>query len=154
MTTGNEATGLTPERIQFTAEPLQWTEAIAGVAAPLIADGSVESGYVDAVVETARKMGPYFDFGKGIAVPHARPEAGVNRIALSFLRTRTPVLLLDDEEHPIDLFIMLAATDSSSHLQVLQGLATVLTDNAAVEALKAAQHPEEVLAIFGETNKS
>lgn len=154
MTNGNGAGGLTPGRIQFTDEALSWREAVARVAEPLIADGSIEPGYVDSVIATAEKMGPYFDFGKGIAVPHARPEAGVHKVALSFLRTRTPVLLLDDEGHPIDLFLMLAATDSSSHLTVLKGLTSVLIDNSAVAALKAATTADEVLAVFGETGNT
>lgn len=150
MTTGNEAVGLTAERIQFTDEPLAWRDALAKVAEPLIADGTIEPSYVDAVIETAERMGPYFDFGKGVAMPHARPEGGVNRIGLSFLRTRTPVLLLDDDKHPIELFIMLAATDSSSHLTVLKGLAGVLTDSTKVAALKNATTADEVLAVFDE----
>ena len=98
----------------------------------------------------AEEKGPYFDLGRGIAMPHARPEAGVNQMALSFLRTRKPVLLLDREDHAIDVFIMLAAVDNKSHLGVLQMLAGVLTDAGRVEDLKAATSPEEVLAIFGE----
>lgn len=66
------------------------------------------------------------------------------------MRTRKPVLLLDREDHAIDVFIMLAAVDNKSHLGVLQMLAGVLTDAGRVEDLKAATSPEEVLAIFGE----
>lgn len=148
--TGNDATGLTAERVQFADSPLSWREAIALVAQPLIQDGTVEPSYADSVVATALKMGPYFDFGRGIAMPHARPEGNVAAVGLSFLRVRQPVLLLDDEKHPIDVFIMLAAPDDSSHLAVLKNLAGVLTDPTAVEAMKAATTPGEVLSVFGQ----
>lgn len=150
MTAGNEATGLTADRIQFTDESLPWRDAVAKVAEPLVADGTVEPSYVTSVIETAEKMGPYFDFGRGVAMPHARPEGGVNAVGLSFLRTRTPVLLLDDEKHPIELFIMLAAPDDSSHLKVLKNLAGVLTDPDKVAALKEATTADAVLAVMGQ----
>ncbi|MGL5405266.1 MAG: PTS sugar transporter subunit IIA [Propionibacteriaceae bacterium] len=142
--------GITASRIQFTDEELTWQDAMKRVAEPLIADGTVEPSYVDAVIATAEKMGPYFDFGRGIAMPHARPDNNVNAVGVSFLRTRTPVLLLDDEKHPIEVFIMLAATDNSSHLTALKQIAGVLTDTNKVAALKTATTPDEVLALMGQ----
>lgn len=150
--TGKDATGLTPARVQFTDDELSWRDAIRQVAAPLVADGSIDEAYVDDVIATAEKMGPYFDFGRGIAMPHARPEGHVRQVALSFLRTRTPVLLLDDPKHPIEVFILLAATDDSSHLTVLKGLAGVLTDPETVAALKDATTPDQVLALMGQNH--
>ncbi|MFT4297022.1 MAG: PTS sugar transporter subunit IIA [Micropruina sp.] len=144
------SSGLTEERIQFTDEALDWKTAVRRCGAPLVEQGAVESSYVEAVIETAQKMGPYFDLGKGIAMPHARPEAGANAQALAMLRTRTPVLLLDQADHAIDVFIMLAATDTNSHLAMLQKLAGVLTDDARVERMKAATTAAEVLAVFDE----
>ncbi|MGJ3509296.1 PTS sugar transporter subunit IIA [Enemella sp. A6] len=139
---------LTLERIDITDEVMDWKQAIARCAEPLLADGSIEDRYVEAVYTTAEKMGPFFDFGKGVAVPHARPEEGTNAVALSLLRTRTPVLLLDREDHPIEVWILLAATDAESHVDVLRSLATVLTDDEKVAALKNAETPEEILAVF------
>ncbi|NLT31175.1 MAG: PTS sugar transporter subunit IIA [Propionibacterium sp.] len=142
------ASTLTPDRIDITDEVMDWKQAIARCAAPLLADGSIEQRYVEAVYTTAEKMGPFFDFGKGIAVPHARPEEGANAVALSLLRTRTPVLLLDQEDHPIEVWVLLAATDPDSHVDVLRTLAMVLTDDDKVAALKSAETKEDILAVF------
>ncbi|MFT3942552.1 MAG: PTS sugar transporter subunit IIA [Ancrocorticia sp.] len=140
---------LAASRIQFTDEELDWKSAIRLAGKPLVDEGAITDAYIEDAIRIAEEKGPYFDLGRGIAMPHARPEAGVNQMALSFLRTRKPVLLLDREDHAIDVFIMLAAVDNKSHLGVLQMLAGVLTDAARVEDLKAATTPEEVLAIFG-----
>lgn len=142
------ASTLTVDRIEITDDNLEWREAIARCAAPLLADGSIEERYLDAIYATAEKMGPFFHLGKGIAVPHARPEEGANAVALSLLRTRTPVLLLDRDDHPIDVWILLAATDADSHVDVLRNLAMVLTDDDKVAALKSATRPEEILEVF------
>ncbi len=141
---------LAASRIQFTDEELDWRSAIRLAGQPLIEEGAVTANYVEDAIRIAEEKGPYFDLGRGIAMPHARPEAGVNNIALSYLRTRTPVLLLDREDHPIEVFIMLAAVDNKSHLGVLRTLAGVLTDAGKVADLKEATTPEQVLAIFGE----
>ena len=58
--------------------------------------------------------------------------------------------LLDRDDHPIDIFIMLAATDSSTHLEMLQRLAVVLIDDEKVDRLKSATAPEDVVAVFSE----
>lgn len=143
---------LTPQRIQFTDEPLAWREAVRLAAQPLVDDGTVEPGYVDAIIATAEKMGPYFDFGRGVAMPHARGEGLVHSPALAMLRTRTPVLLLDDPKHPIDVFLVLAAPDNTSHLSILKTLAGVLTDPDRVEALKVATQADTVVEIIDGEN--
>ncbi|MEL4358220.1 MULTISPECIES: PTS sugar transporter subunit IIA [unclassified Luteococcus] len=145
----NPATPLLPSRVQFSDQALTWREAVALAAQPLIADGAIEPGYVEAIIATAEEMGPYFDFGRGVAMPHARGEGLVHSPALSFLRTRTPVLLLDDPAHPIEVFLLLATPDNTSHLSMLRTLAGVLTDPGQVEAMKAATTPDDVVAILG-----
>lgn len=141
---------LAASRIQFTDEELDWRSAIRLAGKPLLDEGAVTENYIEDAIRIAEEKGPYFDLGRGIAMPHARPEAGVNQIALSYLRTRTPVLLLDREDHPIEVFIMLAAVDNKAHLGVLRMLAGVLTDADKVVELKDATTPEQVLAIFGD----
>lgn len=143
---------LTASRIQFTDEQLDWRSAIRLVGQPLVDEGAVTPGYVDAAIAIAEDKGPFYDLGKGIAMPHARPEAGANEIGLSLLRTRQPVLLLDREDHPIDIFIMLSATDPNTHIDVLRQLAGILTDDDAVAALKSATTPDAVLDVFAGNN--
>ncbi len=140
---------LSPSRVQFAQKILDWRSAIRLVGAPLVAEGVVEPNYLDEVINTAKKMGPYFDLGKGVAMPHARPEAGVHEIGISLLKVDPVVHLLDLEDHPIEIFIMLAATDANSHLDVLRELAQVLMVPEQLQALKDAATTDDVLAVFG-----
>lgn len=141
---------LPESRVQFADGPMEWRDAVRLAAAPLVADGVITEGYVDAAIAIAEEKGPFYDLGKGIAMPHARPEAGANAIGLAFLRCPQPVNLLDREDHPIEIFIMLAATDPNTHLEMLQRLAGVLIDDDRVAKLKAATTPAEVTAVFAE----
>ncbi|TPW71576.1 PTS sugar transporter subunit IIA [Schumannella sp. 10F1B-5-1] len=139
---------LTPERIQFAENVDGWRTAVEQVAAPLLADGSIEPGYVTAMTDSIANGGTYIDLGFGIALAHARPEAGVNRTGLSYLRVTPAVLLNDEAAHPIDLFLCLAATDPSGHLETMQELAGLLTDAEQRDALLAATTPAEVSAVI------
>lgn len=144
---------LTSDMINITDEELEWREAIEKVAEPLLDKGKVEKNYVEAMIKNVEDLGAYIHVGKGIAIPHARPENGVNEIGMSFLRTKTPVLLLDQEEHKIDIFICIAAIDNKTHLKALSQLTKILGDSEKLEILKKAETVEEIENILTEGEK-
>lgn len=136
---------LTPDRIRFADDVDSWRTAIDLVAEPLLGDGTITTGYVDAVRSAiAAPGGTYIDLGFGFALAHARPESGVVRPGLSYLRVRPSVDLADDAGHPIDVFLLLAATDSAEHVQTMQELAMLLTDEDARTRLLEAVNPVDV----------
>jgi PTS system ascorbate-specific IIA component len=141
---------LTKEMINFTDESLKWRDAIIKGSQPLVDSKRIEDRYVDAMIKNVEEVGTYIHIGKGIAIPHARPEAGVKEIGMSFLRTRTPVLLLDKEEHQIDIFITIAAIDNQAHLKALSHLTKLLSDKTKLQLLKAAETAEQIIEIIKE----
>jgi PTS system ascorbate-specific IIA component len=141
---------LTKEMINFTDESLKWRDAIIKGSQPLVDSKRIEGRYVDAMIKNVEEVGTYIHIGKGIAIPHARPEAGVKEIGMSFLRTRTPVLLLDKEEHQIDIFITIAAIDNQAHLKALSHLTKLLSDKTKLQLLKAAETAEQIIEIIKE----
>jgi mannitol/fructose-specific phosphotransferase system IIA component (Ntr-type) len=146
---------LTADRVRFADDVTSWQQAVDLVTEPLVADGSITTGYVEAVkASIAGPGGTYIDLGFGIALAHARPEQGVVRPGLSSLRVRPSVLLADDPAHPIDLFLCLAATDSSGHMRTMQELATLLTDDDARARLLAATTSADVTAAISKTGQN
>ncbi|TFE01579.1 BglG family transcription antiterminator [Jeotgalibacillus salarius] len=141
---------LTENNIHFTDEPIDWRTAIKKAAEPLVETDAVEPRYVDAMIGNVEKSGAYIHIGKGIAIPHARPDAGVNKVGMSFLRTREPVRLLDQEEHQIDIFVCLAAIDNEAHLKALAHLTKLLGNNETLQAIKDADSAEKVINIIKE----
>ncbi|SDY11183.1 BglG family transcription antiterminator [Salimicrobium album] len=144
------STLLTEDMIHFTDEELEWRESIRKVSYPLVKTNKIQNDYVEAMIKNVEEIGTYIHIGKGIAIPHARPEAGVNNLGMSFLRTRTPVKLLGKEDHKIDIFICLAAIDSDAHLRALAQLTRLLGDDVKLEALKAAESSQQVIEIIKE----
>lgn len=135
---------LREERVLFEAVPT-WREAVSRAAAPLLADGSITPGYVQQVIENiAAPGGTYMDLGFGVALAHARPEAGVEATALSLLVLPEPVQLADDPAHPVSLIFLLGAVDGDEHRAVMAQLARVLVSAPAREQLAAAGTYDEV----------
>lgn len=137
---------LTTDTLLFADDVGGWRDAIERVSAPLLTNGAITRGYVDAMIESIAAGGTYIDLGYKIALAHTRPERGVVATGLSALWVRPDVLLNDEAEHPIALFFCLAAVDDSSHLATMAQLAQLLTDDAARESLLAATDTATALA--------
>ena len=76
----------------------------------------------------------------------ARPETGVVATSLSVLHVGEPFLLADDEAHPIVTMFCLAAQDANAHIDLMQALASLLTDAGRLAAMNAAGDADELAA--------
>ncbi|MGY3779648.1 BglG family transcription antiterminator [Isobaculum melis] len=139
---------LTKDMIQLTDQKLNWEAAIQLAAVPLVTQEKVTPAYVEAMIQKVKEFGAFIHIGKGIALPHARPEDGVNKVGMSLLKVEEPVLLLDDEKHPITIFICLAAIDNQLHLKALASLTRILSNQENLAQLLAATTIEEIIAVI------
>ena len=139
---------LTKEKIRFTNKELSWQEAIELAAQPLLDKHEIEERYIKAIIDKVEAFCPYIDLGLGIALPHARPEEGVKKLGMSFLRCEHPVKLMDDVKHEIKLFIVLAAIDNETHLRALSTLTKILSNKERLSQLLAATDAAEVEQIL------
>ncbi|WNX84549.1 PTS sugar transporter subunit IIA [Agathobaculum sp. NTUH-O15-33] len=124
---------ITEKDIRIGVRAEGWENAIRKAAAPLLENGAIEQSYIDAMVESVHKNGPYYVLSKGLALAHARPECGVNRLALQFTTLEPGVAFGAGDNDPVRLIITLAATDNDSHLDLLGELADVLMDDGRLE---------------------
>lgn len=147
---------LTADKIHFTDASVDWREAIRLTAKPLEDQNYITQDYVQAMIDRVVEIGPFIHVGKGIAIPHARPEQGVEKLGMSLLRFKEPVLLLDQQEHAIDMFICLSAIDNKMHLRALTELTSFLVNEESLQRLKDATTAEEIIAMMqkkGEDDK-
>lgn len=129
--------------IQIGLQATDWEEAIRKAAKPLLEDGAIETTYVEGIISSVRENGPYFVLSKGFALAHARPELGVNRLALNFATFDPPVSFGVGENDPVSLIVTLAATDANSHLDLLAELAGILVEEGRMQKMFHAKSPEE-----------
>lgn len=130
-----------------------WQEAVKLAVEPLIESGAVQPQYYDAIVESTEEYGPYYILMPGMAMPHARPEAGVNRDAFSLITLTEPVTFSDGKE--VSVLLSLAATSSKIHTSVAipQIIALFELENS-IERIKTCKSDEEVLALIEESKDS
>ncbi|PQQ25533.1 PTS sugar transporter subunit IIA [Photorhabdus hindustanensis] len=141
---------LTQDVIQVIPDIENWREAIAVACQPLVENGAISSRYIDAIYRSHEAIGPYYVVGPGIAMPHARPEEGVNKLALALTVISNGVGFGSAENDPIKLLIVLAATDSHSHIEVIAQLAELFDNQQDVALLMSAKSKEEILAVVNQ----
>lgn len=136
------------DTIQVMKECADWKEAIKIAANPLLTKGIVEPSYIDAMIENVETLGPYVVIGPEIAIPHARPDKGVNQVGISFLKLTEPVYFLNNKKDPVRLLFCIAAIDNTTHLKALSQLTTLLNEEKNLKLLKKADSIEEIVTLF------
>ncbi|MFQ3545622.1 BglG family transcription antiterminator [Halobacillus rhizosphaerae] len=139
---------LTEQTIQFKDQVQRWEEAIEIAAQPLIDQQSIRPSYVKAMIDNVKELGAYIVIAPRIAIPHARPETGVERLGMSFLRLRDPIYFSEKEKHRAQLIIVLAAIDNQTHLKALAQLTELLSNEENVEQLISANDSETVMKLI------
>jgi len=79
---------LRDQNILLQQEVSTWEESIIRVSEPLVKEQVIESRYIDAMINSVKEFGPYIVIGKHIALAHARPEDGVNKLGISVATTK------------------------------------------------------------------
>ena len=142
---------LTEQTIQLKDRVTNWEEAIKVASQPLVDQQSIRPDYVEAMITNVKELGPYIVIAPNIAIPHARPETGVEQLGMSFLRLEEPVYFSEKEKHRAQLIIVLAAIDNQTHLKALAQLTELLSNEGNVEKLIAANDQETVIKLINQT---
>ncbi len=129
--------------IQIIDKVKNWEESVIIASQPLIEKKDIEPRYVDAMISNIKEIGPYVVLMPGVAMPHSRPENGVNKTVFSFLLIREGVSYSKDKEL-VKLVIVLAAKDSNEHIEALTELSDLLDNEEKVNKIFEAINIEEI----------
>ncbi|MBA3926238.1 PTS sugar transporter subunit IIA [Listeria rustica] len=128
-----------------------WQEAVRVAVSPLVVSGAVEAGYAQAIIDSTVHYGPYYVLMPGMAMPHARPEDGVNRDAFSLVTLAEPVAFSDGKE--VSVLITLAATSAEIHTGVaIPQIVAVFELPNVIERLAGMTDVAQVLALIDEAD--
>lgn len=119
-----------------------WKEAITKVAQPLVTEEVIETRYINAMIKSVEEFGAYIVVGKHLALAHARPEDGVNKLGVSVMTLKEPVNFGNPDNDPVKIIFCLAAVDSYSHLNVMKNLIELINDEEKLDKLIAATDVE------------
>lgn len=140
----------TDKNVQVLDNVKNWEEAVRKASQPLIADKAISEEYVNNMINSVQRNGPYMVLTDYFALMHARPGEGVNRKGMSLLVVRDPV---DLEGKPVKIFLIMAATDNTSHLSSLQKIMEIFMNSESYQTILNG-NKEEILNLFKEEIKS
>ncbi|MFH4877209.1 PTS sugar transporter subunit IIA [Staphylococcus cohnii] len=138
---------LSSDKVQVLEQVESWREAINIAASPLQEQGYFQQAYIDDMIHSVEKLGPYIVIAPEIAIAHARPNNNVKKIGLSLLKLNQHINF-SEEGHYASLVFVLSAIDNEGHLEVLRSLATTLGNQQTVSNLLNAQTSSEIINIF------
>ncbi|MGC9423342.1 PTS sugar transporter subunit IIA [Vibrio sp.] len=114
----------------------------------LIAQGKVNKNYLDAIKVKHKEIGPYYVLAPKIAMPHARPEDGVNEAGLQVTVFKHGVDLESEDNGDVYLSVTLAAVDSDSHIQTIVALSELFQNDDDINAIISAESKDEIARIL------
>ena len=125
-----------------------WEEAIIKSGNLLLEDGKINDKYIDSMINTVKKMGPYIVLAKGVAMPNGRPEEGVLDVGLSVVTLKNDIEFGKEDFDPVKIIIAVCATDGKKHLDLLQDLSYLLDNENLVEEVSKCKTKGELLNLL------
>lgn len=101
-------------------------EAIRIAGSLLVRRGSVDSQYVEQMIQSVNELGPYIVISPGIAFAHARPSELVREDCVSMITLAEPVEFGHRKNDPVSVLFVLAARRSDHHLAVMREIAKLI----------------------------
>ena len=79
---------LSSDKVQVLEQVKSWREAISIAANPLKEQGYFQQDYIDDMIHSVEKLGPYIVIAPEIAIAHARPNNNVKDRS-KFVKTKS-----------------------------------------------------------------
>ena len=130
----------------FLEEVDSWEESIRMSCKPLENDGTVEASYAELIIECVTKFGPYIVLLPNYAMPHSTENAkGVHDTAISFMKLEKPVSFEPgNPEKDAKVFFTLASVNKDQHVENMEGLFDMLTNEDLLEELLTVKTVEDL----------
>ncbi|MGR5367948.1 PTS sugar transporter subunit IIA [Photobacterium damselae] len=114
----------------------------------LIDSRKVEPKYAEAIKKKHKEIGPYYVLAPKIAMPHARPEDGVNELALQVTVFQNGVDFESEDNGPVFLSITLAAQDSNSHINTIMTLSELFQNEDDINTIINASKKTDIIEVL------
>ena len=122
-----------------------WKEAVKLSVKMLIDEGAVKPEYLSNIYKNVEELGPYILLCPEVVMPHCRPEDGALNKCISFLKLNKPVKFFDNDTY---LYISISAVDSDSHIDYIQNIVKVISEDELLHSLLKANDVDTIFNIF------
>jgi mannitol/fructose-specific phosphotransferase system IIA component (Ntr-type) len=136
---------LSLSRIKIKAPVRNKYDAIRQTGELLCMDGLATPEYTDAMLRLFEELGAYIVISPGVAMPHARADAGAKKTGFAIVTPREPVDFGHEKNDPVRIILALVATDNKSHLQAMKELSLLISQEDVFEELINSDTPDMML---------
>lgn len=119
---------LSKERIEMDYPAKDWEDAIRCAGKLLYDTNTVTEQYVEEMVSSVKKHGPYIVVCKGMALPHADCSKGAIKEAASFVRLKTPIEFGSVYNDPVRYVIGMSIKSAESINQAIYDMMKIFGD--------------------------
>lgn len=138
------------DAIELGVEAGNWEDAIRQVGLVMERNGIATPEYKEAMIENVHTYGNYIVIAPGLALPHAYSPENVLKPGLVLVTLKEPVAFGNEDFDPVKVLIGVAGSDSTTHLNAMQSLATILyeKEDEFVEDVWECKTADEVMDII------
>lgn len=123
-------------RFTFLKSINSWQSAILIASLPLINQDVIKKEYVDEIINSINKYGPYIVLDNNVAIPHISGSSNVKETSLSLLILEEPVIFkVKDESKSANIIFVLASDNDEGHIANMQELFQFTMDKKLLEKL-------------------
>lgn len=134
------------KNIEILNDVFSWEDAITAAANPLLNKKFIEKSYIKAMIDSVNKNGSYIVVIPQVALAHARPETGVIKTGISFLKLNQIVMF--PENKPVNIVMVLAVNEEKQHLELMSKLAEIFMDDVKMAELSKADTVDVIQQIL------
>ena len=96
-----------------------------------------------------KELGPFYILAPGLAMPHERPDMGVNKNSFSLVTLKNPVVFPDGQE--VDILIGLAAENDEVHAgEAIPQIVMLFDDEDVFSKIREAREPQDIYKLIEE----
>ncbi|SCC27786.1 transcriptional antiterminator, BglG family [Gilliamella bombicola] len=125
---------------------ITWQDALALAAQPLLNNQSIESCYLERMVNKIQLEQPYIMLVDGLIIAHAGIDDGVNKVAMSLLKLSERITICGYMQ--ADLIVVLATNNPQKHLKALAQLNELLEFHEGATRIRNAKNSNEIWELF------
>lgn len=103
-------------------------DAITKAGMLLLDRGYIQNNYIDEMIETYKKYGPYIVITKNVAIPHAKITGGSIKSGYSIIRLKKPINFGNIDNDPVKIVIGLSSKDNDEHIDNIKKIVYFLED--------------------------
>ncbi|MFP3722295.1 BglG family transcription antiterminator [Niallia circulans] len=137
---------LAPDMITVVKRIEGWQQGIQLAAEKLLNNGSITENYIAEMVKQYPTMVQHILLRNVIAIPHAGPEDGVNKVGMSLLKIEEGIPFNDNI--CVHFIVVLASTDKHKHLYALRQLMSLSKNEEDISNLKNSNDSNQIYEII------